>query len=241
MLKAAIISVLQDNNFKNNLFEVNESFYYLKQEAHIRDALTKELSTLLNGKATALTEYPRGNDFNTRSRGRRDIGIFSLNNNSFDVKSPDFSIEIKFHYPLDIFDNQLVGLGTLARHKKDLGIIINDWKKVVHNNSTDCLIIVFCERDWIKNASISAAPSRQSSIDLLNKRDDLRQLLASKIEGNKHDFDFWVQIVLNSPTKISGSAETRYTFLVLFRGKSLPPEVVDKQYMPENATHQNPT
>jgi hypothetical protein len=219
-LDKAIIDLLNSQAFSRGLFEINEQFYYLKQEMHIRDLLLKNLNKTLND-AVSIAEYPRGyvraNDKSSLNLSRRDIGVFSSTNGQFDIKAPLYSVEIKFHYPLDLFAKDLDGLGQTMHHTEDLEKLCSDWKREICDNQTNCLIVIICERDWLDNASVSAAANRDCPIDLSQEHSSLRKQLATYITGADCDFNRALRTSIKSPSSVTAEATTRYTFLVLFR------------------------
>jgi hypothetical protein len=219
-LDKAIIDLLNSQAFSRGLFEINEQFYYLKQEMHIRDLLLKNLNKTLND-AVAIAEYPRGyvraNDKSALNLSRRDIGVFSSTNGQFDIKAPLYSVEIKFHYPLDLFAKDLDGLGQTMHHTEDLEKLCSGWKREICDNQTNCLIVIICERDWLDNASVSAAANRDCPIDLSQEHSSLRKQLATYITGTDCDFNRALRTSIKSPSSVTAEATTRYTFLVLFR------------------------
>lgn len=216
----AIVDLINSQAFSRGLFEINEQFYYLKQEMHIRDLLIRNLNKTLND-AVAIAEYPRGyvraNDKSALNLSRRDIGLFALAEGGFDVKTPIYSIEIKFHYPLDLFARELEGLGQANHHAEDLEKICSAWRREICDNQTNCLMVIICERDWLDFASVSAAANRDCPIDLSQEHSSLRKQLATYITGAECDFNRALRTSLKSPTSVSPEASTRYTFLVLFR------------------------
>lgn len=219
-----IIDLVNHKDFSRGLFEINEQFYYLRQEFHIRDLLLKGLNKAATG-TTALADYPRSyvrsytktNETSSLNMGKRDIGLFEVSEGQFNIKEPVYSIEVKFHYPLDLFTQGLDELGDKKHHRTDLENIRSDWNRDICNNKTDCLILIICERDWLDDASVADSSNRHSPIDLLQEHASLRKQLASFITESDSDFNRALRTSIKSPTGIHAEAMTRYTFLVLFR------------------------
>ncbi|WP_039914734.1 hypothetical protein [Cellvibrio mixtus] len=219
-LDKIIIDLIRRQEFARGLFEINEQFYYLKQETYIRDLLLKSLnSTLVN--ALAIAEHPksyvRTSDGAALNMGRRDIGLFGVNDGRFDTKEPIYSIEVKFYFPLDLFKEDFSDLGDRKHHRTDLGDIRAHWNRDIYNNKTDCLMLIICERDWVEFACIADSPSRNCAIDLVQQQATLRKKLAAYITDLDCDFSNALRTSIKSPTNISADATTRYTFLLLFR------------------------
>lgn len=216
----AIVDLINSQAFSRGLFEINEQFYYLKQEMHIRDLLIRSLNKTLND-TVAIAEYPRGyvraNDKSALNLSRRDIGLFALTKEGFDIKAPIYSVEIKFHYPLDLFARELDQLGQTIHHTEDLEKLCTDWNREICDNQTNCLVLIICERDWLEFASVSAAANRDCPIDLSQEHSSLRKQLATYITGADCDFNRALRTSIKSPTSVTPDASTRYTFLVLFR------------------------
>ena len=213
-----ITALLGGTNFRNYLQGINNKYFYLKQERHIRDALIEELNASSNLKNhIALSEYPRDQN------GQRDIGIFELATPFHNTKigDPQYSIEIKFHYPLDLFSKCL----NKVKFCNDLKKICVDWNKEVAGRATDCLILIICERDWLDSSPVSAAPSRQHIIDLMGKDIPLRINLAKAVDTTKADFDFCMLTTVKGLTLTGPNAITDYTFLVLFRNMNVCSDV----------------
>lgn len=215
-----IIDLVKHSDFARGLFEINEQFYYLKQETHIRDLLIKSLNNTLVG-TLALAEYPRSyvriNEGSALNMGKRDIGLFAINEGHFDIKEPVYSIEIKFHFPLDLFREDLSDLGDRKHHRTDIDDIRSHWSRDIYNNKTDCLILIICERDWVDLACAADSPSRNCTIDLLQDYAGLRKKLATYIADTDCDFSSALRTSIKSPTTITPEATTRYTFLLLFK------------------------
>lgn len=215
-----IIDLVKHQDFARGLFEINEQFYYLKQESHIRDLLIKSLNNSLEN-TLAIAEYPRSyvrtNEGSALNMGKRDIGLFETTDGRFDIKEPIYSIEIKFHFPLDLFREDLGDLGDRKHHRTDLDDIRAHWNRDIYNNKTDCLMLVICERDWVDSACVADSANRNCSIDLLQEHASLRKKLASYITDLDCDFSSALRTSIKSPTTVTTEATTRYTFLLLFK------------------------
>lgn len=215
-----IIDLVRHPDFARGLFEINEQFYYLKQGIYIRDLLIKNLNNILENNL-AIAEYPRSyvrtNEGSALNMGRRDIGLFDINEGRFDIKEPVYSIEITFHFPLDLFRDDLNELGDRKHHRTDLDDIHAHWNRDICSNKTDCLISVICERDWVESACVADSANRHCAIDLLQEHAALRKKLASYIAGYDCDFSSALRTSIKSPTVVTAEATTRYTFLFLFK------------------------
>lgn len=130
-----ITEVITSDIFSQNLIEINENFFNLKQESHIRNLILVQLNKTfkLSGLAyKAISEYPRIN------QTRVDLSIVDLN-------QPDkiFTIEFKFQLIGD-YKNGLIPDRTkeieydLVQKNSDLFILIivewNDEQKLIFDN-----------------------------------------------------------------------------------------------------------
>ncbi len=215
-----IIDLVKHQDFARGLFDINEQFYYLKQETYIRDLLLKSLNKALIN-TLAIAEHPRSyvrtSDGAALNMGRRDIGLFEVNEGRFDIKEPIYSIEIKFYFPLDLFKEDLKDLGDRKHHRTDLDDIRSHWYRDIYNNKTDCLMLIICERDWVDSSCVADSPNRNCTIDLVQQHANLRKKLAAYITDLDCDFSNALRTSIKSPASISVDATTRYTFLLLFR------------------------
>ena len=114
-------NIIASSNFHESLVEINENFFNLKQESHIRNVLLIHINNFFKKESLnykALSEYPRFN------KTRVDLSIINL-------ECPDeiFKIELKFQLVGDYKEHCLVDrnkeiTNDFQEKKSDLFILI---------------------------------------------------------------------------------------------------------------------
>ena len=118
----SLISIIKSDEFKNKLNELNDNFFNLKQEIHIRNLLVE----LFNQKhkeqgKRAIAEYPR------IAKTRVDLSLIDKNN----TETP-FKIEFKYHFPKD--------KGGFSEYQESI-------QKHFENRNSNGFILIVCDSD----------------------------------------------------------------------------------------------
>lgn len=128
---ATLKNIVSSNNFHESLIEINENFFNLKQESHIRNVLLIHINNFFKDNSLnykALSEHPRIN--NTRV----DLSIVNL-----DYLDEIFKIELKFQLVGDYKKSYLIHRANeiaydFQKKKSDLFILIviewDDYEKL---------------------------------------------------------------------------------------------------------------
>jgi len=129
-------NIVSSDNFHKSLVEINENFFNLKQESHIRNALLVHINNFFKIKCInykALSEYPRIN------KTRVDLSIVNL-----DYLDEIFKIELKFQLIGDYKQNHLIHRKTeitydFEEKESDLFILIviewDDYEKLAFDKT----------------------------------------------------------------------------------------------------------
>ena len=86
-----LLSIIESDEFKYKLNELNDNFFNLKQEIHIRNLLVELFNRDFKGEERAIAEYRVPN-----KDIRIDLALVNKNN-----KENPFKIELKYHFPKD--------------------------------------------------------------------------------------------------------------------------------------------
>lgn len=167
-------NIIRSENFKNQLREIDQDFFNIKQERHIRDALVKYLNQKFRSEASslrALPEFPRAERSASEPYGVRDIGIFECSEKDglpCNVKNPSDTIELKFNYPLDLFkvDNEN---GYGPRSNEDVSAIKADVSRVICKSRCNLFVLVVCFRPWAnRDCQGVVVPEREAFGNFIN-------------------------------------------------------------------------
>jgi len=227
MIEKIIISIESSNSsFRNKLKEIDEHFYHLKQELHIRDALVKELNTeLLPLQYRAYAERPR--ETVNRTTRRRDVGVYKFAKH-LPVGNSKFNIELKYHYYRDLFNKNSKNHGEKNTDiqslnedwKRTFPVVLDEPKRPDDSKDTDLFLLVLCRRPWGDN-KFFAARDREFSGELpdaLGKDSDAINALAQEISKNHAKKSAKDKFSIDHSVRIkNGERETDYRFLGLFR------------------------
>ncbi|RZF56738.1 hypothetical protein EXE30_00315 [Acinetobacter halotolerans] len=148
LLLTALKTIVASNEFRESLLEINENFFNLKQESHIRNVLLIHINNFFKEKILnykAISEHPRIN--NTRI----DLSIVNL-----DSLDDIFKIEFKF---------QLIGdykRGNIIYRKNEIAYDFN-------NKKSDLFILIVIEWDDSEKLKFDKACGLEKSLINFNK------------------------------------------------------------------------
>lgn len=188
---ATLKNIISSNNFHENLAEINENFFNLKQESHIRNVLLIHINNFfkknhINYKA--LSEHPRIN--NTRV----DLSIVNL-----DYLDEIFKIELKFQLVGDYKQNHLI-------HRK------NEIAYDFQEKESDLFILIVIEWDDYEKLAFDKTCGLEKSLinynkgNLVNWREAISLLFQSFQNTTLH---------MHKKIEISKPYKTAYQFYFL--------------------------
>lgn len=145
---ATLKNIISSNKFHENLAEINENFFNLKQESHIRNILLIHINNFFKKNHVnykALSEYPRIN--NTRV----DLSIVNL-----DYLDEIFKIELKFQLVGDYKQNHLI------RRKNEIAYDFQE-------KESDLFILIVIEWDDYEKLAFDKTCGLEKSLINYNK------------------------------------------------------------------------
>ena len=121
-----LLSIIESDEFKNKLNELNDNFFNLKQEIHIRNLLVELFNQKYKEQGErAIAEYRVDPNKNIRI----DLALVNKDNKENPLKNP-LKIEFKYHFPED---REIKKTKSLSRYFKErtecdylISIICND-------------------------------------------------------------------------------------------------------------------
>jgi hypothetical protein len=184
----SLISIIKSDEFKNKLNELNDNFFNLKQEIHIRNLLVE----LFNQKhkeqgKRAIAEYPR------IAKTRVDLSLIDKNN----TETP-FKIEFKYHFPKD--------KGGFSEYQESI-------QKHFKNRKSNGFILIVCDSNANKRKEFEKIwLSKKTKFSKLSSEDNIwKENLKSKFEETSNAQAHFFEITVENPFK------TTYHFFILER------------------------
>ena len=184
----SLISIIKSDEFKNKLNELNDNFFNLKQEIHIRNLLVE----LFNQKhkeqgKRAIAEYPR------IAKTRVDLSLIDKNN----TETP-FKIEFKYHFPKD--------KGGFSEYQESI-------QKHFKNRKSNGFILIVCDSNANKRKEFEKIwLSKKTKFSKLSSEDNIwKENLQEKFKNTADSQAYFFEITVENPF------ETTYHFFILER------------------------
>ena len=185
-----LLSIIKSDEFKEKLNELNDNFFNLKQEIHIRNLLVELFNRDFKGEERAIAEYRVPN-----KDIRIDLALVNRNN-----KENPFKIELKYHFPKD--------KGGFSEYQESIQ------KHFIDRNSNGFILIV-CdsnteeresfEKVWLSKKTIFS----ELSLDKNNYK--WKENLEEKFKNTADSQAYFFEITVEKPF------ETTYHFFILER------------------------
>ena len=193
-----LLSIIESDEFKEKLNELNDNFFNLKQEIHIRNLLVE----LFNQKhkeegERAIAEHPRLEKEKTTEKERTSYTRVDLS--LVDEKNPKtpFKIELKYHFPKD--------KGGFSEYQESIQ------KHFIGRNSNGFILIV-CDSDKILREKFEEKWNIDTIFPKLSKEDNIwKENLEEKFKNTADSQAYFFEITVEKPFK------TSYHFFILER------------------------
>lgn len=191
-----LLEIIRSDEFRVQLAELNDNFFNLKQELHIRDLLLVLFNKYHSQEGfRAIAEYPRKPE--TLEDGRISHTRVDLSLVDREEKGNPFKIELKYHFPKD--------KGGFLNYEESI-------QKHFTKRGSDGFILIVCDSDtngrknfentWLKEKTMF---SKLSSDDLKWK-DNLKKKFEDKdLEAKSYFHEI----------KVDKPFETTYHFFIL--------------------------
>lgn len=192
-----LLEIIRSDEFRVQLAELNDNFFNLKQELHIRDLLLVLFNKYHSQEGfRAIAEYPRRKKPETLEDGRISHTRVDLSLVDKEEKKKPFKIEFKYHFPKD--------KGEFSEYQKSI-------QKHFTKRGSNGFILIVCDSDtngrenfentWLNDKTIF---SDLSSDDLKWKNN-----LKEKFENTADSQAYFSEITVEKPFK------TTYHFFIL--------------------------
>ena len=185
-----LLSIIESDEFRVQLTELNDNFFNLKQEIQIRNLLVELFNRDFKGEERAIAEYRVPN-----KDIRIDLALVNKNN-----KENPFKIELKYHFPKD--------KGGFSKYQESI-------QKHFKDRESNGFILIVCnskaeeresfEKMWLSKETIFSELS-------LDKNDyKWKENLKSKFEETSNAQAHFFEITVENPF------ETTYHIFILVR------------------------
>jgi len=183
-----LLSIIESDEFKYKLNELNDNFFNLKQEIHIRNLLVE----LFNQKhkeegERAIAEYRVPN-----KDIRIDLALVNKNN-----KENPFKIELKYHFPKD--------KGEFSKYQESI-------QKHFDDRESNGFILIVCDSDRDLRKKFEEKWDIDTIFPKLSKKDNIwKENLEEKFKNTTDSEAYFFEITVEKPF------ETTYHFFILKR------------------------
>ena len=191
-----LLSIIESDEFKYKLNELNDNFFNLKQEIHIRNLLVE----LFNQKhkeqgERAIAEHPRLEKEKTTEKERTSYTRVDLS--LVDEKNPKapFKIELKYHFPKD--------KGGFSEYQESI-------QKHFFGRKSNGFILIVCDSDKNLREKFEEKWNIDTIFPKLSKEDNIwKENLKNKFEETPDSKSYYYEITIEKPF------ETTYHFFIL--------------------------
>lgn len=195
-----LLEIIRSDEFRVQLAELNDNFFNLKQELHIRDLLLVLFNKYHSQEGfRAIAEYPRKPE--TLEDGRISHTRVDLSLVDREEKENPFKIELKYHFPKD--------KGGFSKYEESI-------QKHFKGRRSNGFILIVCDSDtkgrenfesiWLNDETMFS----KLSLDNLKWKDNLKKKFEDKdLEAKSYFHEI----------KVDKPFETTYHFFILEREK----------------------
>ena len=193
-----LLSIIESDEFRVQLSELNDNFFNLKQEIHIRNLLVE----LFNQKhkeegEKAIAEHPRLEKEKTTEKERTSYTRVDLS--LVDEKNPKtpFKIELKYHFPKD--------KGGFSEYQESI-------QKHFIDRGSNGFILIVCDSDKDLREKFEEKWNIDTIFPKLSKEDNIwKENLEEKFKNTADSQAYFFEITVEKPF------ETTYHFFILER------------------------
>ena len=195
-----LLEIIRSDEFRVQLAELNDNFFNLKQELHIRDLLLV-LFNKYHGQEgiRAIAEHPRLEKEKTTEEERTSYTRVDLS--LVDEKNPKapFKIELKYHFPKD--------KGGFSEYQESI-------QKHFENRGSNGFILIVCDSDKDLRKKFEEKWDIETIFPKLSKEDNIwKENLEEKFKNTADSQAYFFKITVDKPFK------TTYHFFILERKK----------------------
>ena len=190
-----LLSIIESDEFRVQLTELNNNFFNLKQELHIRDLLLALFNKYHSQKGVrAIAEHPREKTIKEECISYTRVDL-SLVDENF-PKNP-FKIEFKYHFPKD--------KGGFSEYQESI-------QKHFENRNSNGFILIVCDSDKDLRKKFEEKWDVDTIFPKLSKKDNIwKENLEEKFKNTADSQAYFFEITVEKPF------ETTYHFFILER------------------------
>jgi hypothetical protein len=195
-----LLEIIRSDEFRVQLAELNDNFFNLKQELHIRDLLLVLFNKYHSQEGIrAIAEHPRLEKEKTTEEERTSYTRVDLS--LVDEKNPKapFKIELKYHFPRD--------KGGFSEYQESI-------QKHFENRGSNGFILIVCDSDKDLRKKFEEKWDIETIFPKLSKEDNIwKENLEEKFKNTADSQAYFFKITVDKPFK------TTYHFFILERKK----------------------
>ena len=195
-----LLEIIRSDEFRVQLAELNDNFFNLKQELHIRDLLLVLFNKYHSQEGIrAIAEHPRLEKEKTTEEERTSYTRVDLS--LVDEKNPKapFKIELKYHFPKD--------KGGFSEYQESI-------QKHFENRGSNGFILIVCDSDKDLRKKFEEKWDIETIFPKLSKEDNIwKENLEEKFKNTADSQAYFSEITVEKPFK------TTYHFFILERKK----------------------
>ena len=184
-----LLDIIESDEFKNKLNELNDNFFNLKQEIHIRNLLVELFNQKYKEEGErAIAEYRVDPNKNIRI----DLALVNKDN-----KENPFKIELKYHFPKD--------KGGFSEYQESI-------QKHFFGRNSNGFILIVCDSDRDLRKKFEEKWDIDTIFPKLSKKDNIwKENLEEKFKNTTDSEAYFFEITVEKPF------ETTYHFFILER------------------------
>ncbi|SQA74881.1 hypothetical protein [Capnocytophaga sputigena] len=194
----SLISIIKSKRFKRKLAKLNDNFFNLKQELHIRDLLLALFNKYHSQKGVrAIAEHPRLEKEKTTREERTSYTRVDLSLVDENFPKNPFKIELKYHFPKD--------KGGFSEYQESI-------QKHFENRNSNGFILIVCDSDKDLRKKFEERWDVDTIFPKLSKEDNIwKENLEDKFKNTADSQAYFFEITIEKPFK------TTYHFFILER------------------------
>ena len=193
-----LLSIIESDEFRVQLTELNNNFFNLKQELHIRDLLLALFNKYHRQKGVrAIAEHPRLEKEKTTGEERTSYTRVDLSLVDENFPKNPFKIEFKYHFPKD--------KGGFSEYQESI-------QKHFENRNSNGFILIVCDSDKDLRKKFEERWDVDTIFPKLSKEDNIwKENLEDKFKNTADSQAYFFEITVEKPF------ETTYHFFILER------------------------
>jgi len=183
-----LLEIIRSDEFRVQLAELNDNFFNLKQELHIRDLLLVLFNKYHSQEGfRAIAEHPRLEKEKTTEEERTSYTRVDLSLVDEKVPKAPFKIELKYHFPKD--------KGGFSEYQESI-------QKHFENRGSNGFILIVCNSDKDLRKKFEEKWDIETIFPKLSKEDNIwKENLEEKFKNTADSQAYFFEITVDKPFK----------------------------------------